>query len=190
MLFILSQEKLDKVEIQIDEALKEKNYDYSLILIEKLVWDYELRLEQNQKKAELYDNLLWHDSHTDTVTIVRESGVYWVSASNTCGVETDSIKVTTENCLCQEFLPNVFTPNNDRLNDFFGYQSNCIPSKYYSLQIFNRWGEQIFESRDYNEKWDGTYKGSLCPTGVYSYLLIVQYKNDLGKRTIKRKFSL
>ena len=49
------QEKLDKVEIQIDEALKEKNYDYALILIEKLVWDYELRKTQNQKKAETYD---------------------------------------------------------------------------------------------------------------------------------------
>ncbi|MBL6662549.1 MAG: gliding motility-associated C-terminal domain-containing protein [Flavobacteriales bacterium] len=141
-------------------------------------------------KAELYDNLLWFDGHTDTATIVRESGVYWVSASNTCGVETDSIKVNAENCLCEEFLPNVFTPNEDRLNDFFGYQSNCIPSKYYSLQIFNRWGEQIFESRDYNEKWDGTYRGKICPTGVYSYLLVVQYKNDMGKRTIKRKFSL
>ncbi|MBL6662548.1 MAG: gliding motility-associated C-terminal domain-containing protein [Flavobacteriales bacterium] len=141
-------------------------------------------------KAELYDNLLWFDGHTDTVTLVRTSGVYWVSTSNECGVITDSIKVTTENCLCKEFLPDVFTPNGDRLNDFFGYESNCIPSKYYSLQIFNRWGEQIFESNDYKQKWDGTFKGSICPTDIYSFLLIVQYKNDMGKRTIKRKFSL
>jgi len=49
------QEKLDKVEIQIDEALKEKKYDYALVLIEKLVWDHELRLEKNWKKAEAYD---------------------------------------------------------------------------------------------------------------------------------------
>jgi|TARA_B110000114_G_C14975404_1_gene350269 hypothetical protein len=50
------QEKLEKVEIQIDEALKDKNYDYALILIEKLVWDHELNLQSNQKKAEAYDN--------------------------------------------------------------------------------------------------------------------------------------
>lgn len=49
------QEKLNKVEIQIDEALKEKNYDYALVLIDKLVWDHELNLKQNQKKAEVYD---------------------------------------------------------------------------------------------------------------------------------------
>lgn len=49
------QEKLEKVEIQIDEALKDKNYDYALILIEKLVWDHELNYPSNQKKAEAYD---------------------------------------------------------------------------------------------------------------------------------------
>lgn len=49
------QEKLDKVEIQIDEALKDKNYDYALILIEKLVWDHKLNYPSNQKKAEAYD---------------------------------------------------------------------------------------------------------------------------------------
>ncbi len=49
------QEKLEKVEIQIDEALKDKNYDYALILIEKLVWTHELNYPSNQKKAEAYD---------------------------------------------------------------------------------------------------------------------------------------
>ena len=49
------QEKLEKVEIQIDEALKDKNYDYALILIEKLVWTHELNKPSNQKKAEVYD---------------------------------------------------------------------------------------------------------------------------------------
>lgn len=49
------QEKLEKVEIQIDEALKDKNYDYALILIEKLVWTHELNYASNQKKAEAYD---------------------------------------------------------------------------------------------------------------------------------------
>lgn len=44
------QEKLDKIESQIDEAIKEKNYDYALILIEKIVWNHELNLLENQKK--------------------------------------------------------------------------------------------------------------------------------------------
>ena len=64
------QEKLDKVEIQIEEALKEKNYDYSLILIEKLVWDHEIRLEQNQKKAESYDRK--RESLKETVLTLKK----------------------------------------------------------------------------------------------------------------------
>ena len=73
--------------------------------------------------AILYDNLMWHDSQIDTMTMVRHAGVYWLKAINKCGFDIDSIRVTTENCLCQEFLADVFTPNNDRLNDSFGYQS-------------------------------------------------------------------
>jgi hypothetical protein len=49
------QDKLDKIEIQIDEAVREKNYDYALVLIERLVWDYDLGSTSNQKKAEAYD---------------------------------------------------------------------------------------------------------------------------------------
>tara|TARA_Y100000385_G_C12931041_1_gene566778 strand:+ start:179 stop:859 length:681 start_codon:yes stop_codon:yes gene_type:complete len=64
------QEKLDKVEIQIEDALKEKNYDYSLILIEKLVWDHEIRLEQNQKKAESYDRK--RESLKETVLTLKK----------------------------------------------------------------------------------------------------------------------
>lgn len=141
-------------------------------------------------RATHYDGLLWHDSQTDTMTMVRHAGIYWINAINECGVISDSIKVESEDCLCEEYLPNVFTPNGDRLNDSFGYHSNCEPVKYYELKIFNRWEQLMFESRDYKERWDGTYAGRTCPTGVYSYLLIVQYKHDLGKRTIKRRISI
>lgn len=50
------QERLDNFENQIEAAIKEKNYEYALILIEKLVWTHELNLTKNQKKAEAYDH--------------------------------------------------------------------------------------------------------------------------------------
>lgn len=49
------QENLDKVEMQIEEAIKDKNYDYALILIEKLVWTHKLNYKENQKRADVYD---------------------------------------------------------------------------------------------------------------------------------------
>jgi gliding motility-associated-like protein len=39
----------------------------------------------------------------------------------------------------------------------------------YKFEIYNRWGEQIFESNDLNLGWDGTYKGELCQEGHYVY---------------------
>jgi gliding motility-associated-like protein len=52
------------------------------------------------------------------------------------------------------FIPNSFTPNDDGLNDFFIPKFSYEP-EYYLLRIFNRWGELIFESTDYNKAWLG-----------------------------------
>jgi gliding motility-associated-like protein len=41
----------------------------------------------------------------------------------------------------------------------------------YSLKIFNRWGELLFESKDINNRWDGTYKGLAVSEGTYIYTL-------------------
>lgn len=70
------------------------------------------------------------------------------------------------------FVPNSFTPNNDGLNDGFGaytaFPNNLIN---YQLKIFNRWGEQIFVSNNYNVKWDAYYNGTLCQMDVYLLLI-------------------
>jgi len=94
--------------------------------------------------ADRNDGIVWHDFRTDTFNLVSTGRIYWAKAYNECGEAIDSVKITSENCLCEEFIPNVFTPNGDGLNDFFGYQSNCIPLNYYNLKIFNRWGELFF----------------------------------------------
>ena len=74
------------------------------------------------------------------------------------------------NCDCPVHISNAFTPNGDGLNDEYEIIHDCDIS-FYHLQIFSRWGEQIFESFDPGEKWDGTYNGSEVPIGTYNYLL-------------------
>lgn len=64
------------------------------------------------------------------------------------------------------YIPNSFTPNNDGINDVFAPQTDMIFSAY-SLTIFNRWGEVVFESDDINDSWDG----KLQQQGVYSYVI-------------------
>lgn len=67
-------------------------------------------------------------------------------------------------------VPNVFTPNNDLLNDFFRPVLSFTPSDYH-LIITNRQGKTVFESRDFHEEWDGSLKGDRLPQGVFLWFL-------------------
>lgn len=62
-------------------------------------------------------------------------------------------------------LPNVFTPNNDGINDV--YDVGLQTAHFYELRIYDRWGTKIFSSNDLSAKWDGTYGGRECEEGVY-----------------------
>jgi gliding motility-associated-like protein len=79
------------------------------------------------------------------------------------------------------YVPDAFTPNGDGLNDVFVPKGSGI-SKY-SLEIYNRWGEKIFHTTDFNTSWDGTYKGKVCKTD--SYLWAIDLTDASGKRHLK-----
>lgn len=124
--------------------------------------------------------------HYGMSTIV---GCYYVTAIDSFNNES-----LPSNVLCfdvdqcsQYELPNVFTPNNDGINDFF------IPFPYdfvdeIDLQIFNRWGVVVFKTTDPDINWDGKDKNSNrdCADGVYYYVCDVFEKrlNGLQKRTL------
>ncbi len=83
---------------------------------------------------------------------------------------TDSILVILgENCgddLVK--LPTAFTPNDDGNNDIFRIRGVGI-SDIEIFRVYNRWGEQLFETSQLSEGWDGTYKGQKVEQGVYMY---------------------
>jgi len=65
------------------------------------------------------------------------------------------------------YAPNTFTPNGDeRNNTWIYYISNFYD---FEIEIYNRWGERIWESTDANDYWDGTYKGELVQVGTYTW---------------------
>ena len=70
------------------------------------------------------------------------------------------------------FVPNSFTPNNDGLNDVFLPKIRGIVN--YSLTIYDRWGEQIFKSNNLLHGWDGSYKGNICKSEVYNWIIKVK----------------
>lgn len=67
-------------------------------------------------------------------------------------------------------VPNIFTPNNDLLNDSFRPVLSFTPADYH-LIIINRQGKILFESRDFQEEWDGSLKGDAGSQGVFLWFL-------------------
>lgn len=65
------------------------------------------------------------------------------------------------------YVPNTFTPNGDGLNETFGPVGNGV--NQFSMLIFNRWGELIFESDNIYNQWDGTHHGEKVQTDTYVY---------------------
>jgi len=78
------------------------------------------------------------------------------------------------------FVPDVFSPNADNVNDvFFVYGAeHCIDPNSYTLQIFDRWGNRVFESFDPSQGWDGKYKGKELDEAVFVYELTATDSNN------------
>lgn len=123
------------------------------------------------------------------------AGTYTIRSIVTfaCGVDTLFQTITITECDsvlpdCRIFVPNVFTPNGDFVNETFSPSISCSPEKY-EFFIFNRWGGLIFKSSDPSKEWDGTFEGTKCTDGVYMYLL--EYKLPTQQtKTISGTFSL
>lgn len=82
-------------------------------------------------------------------------------------VDTVIVKVISD---CGEmYIPNAFSPNGDGMNDVLYVRGRCL--KNFTFQVFNRWGELVFETSDQNIGWDGTQNGQLLNTGVFVYKL-------------------
>jgi gliding motility-associated-like protein len=94
--------------------------------------------------------------------------VYMIATSEEGCSDTAHLKIYIEPFTV--FIPNSFTPNDDGMNDVFVSESYLEP-KEWEFKIYNRWGEKIYETNDYQFKWDGKYKGELVPFGLYNYTL-------------------
>jgi gliding motility-associated-like protein len=112
---------------------------------------------------------LWQDGTISPIYRVQEPGVYSVTVSNNCQVVVDEVEVF-ECEVCDVFVPNAFSPNDDGFNDEFLPLSDCVLFNY-NFKIFDRWGALLFESENPDEFWDGGRSGDPQATGVYVWVL-------------------
>jgi gliding motility-associated-like protein len=101
-------------------------------------------------------------------------------------MRSDEIRVIVVNLT----IPTGFSPNADNINDTFTIPE--LDAYKAKLQVFNRWGDLVFESNDYQNDWDGTCKSGFClgsgplPEGTYFYTIEIENIQFDGFTTIKR----
>ena len=137
-----------------------------------------------QNTSQNATSVIWdfgHDAQSSTVfspihTFPERAGSYMVTLviqnANGCIDSTFEIIQIEQDPIY--YVPNAFTPNGSELNNIFlPVFSPSLSLSSYQLQIFNRWGQTVFESRDPSKGWDGTIAtsngASMSQDGVYTY---------------------
>jgi gliding motility-associated-like protein len=78
------------------------------------------------------------------------------------------------------YIPNTFTPNGDELNnEFKPTLSGSVAEENYSLYIYNRWGELLFESHNKNVGWNGAFGNKICMPDTYIWK--IEFKDTMNK---------
>ncbi len=112
----------------------------------------------------IFESYLWQDGSTNNQYTVTREGVYTVDVTNACGSASAMVKISANSC--KWYIPNSFTPNNDGKNDVFRIL-NAFDLENFSMIIFNRYGQKIFETNDFTKGWNGRYLGQVGDQGSY-----------------------
>ena len=122
-----------------------------------------------------FNKYQWQDGSTKDNFSVEEYGTFGVTVTNEFGcVGSDSVFIS-DGCLPHLYVPNAFSPNHDGINDkFYAYAFQVVQ---FQMQVFDRWGELVFKNDDINRGWDGIFRGSPMPTGIYAYLIEATFLN-------------
>lgn len=150
-----------------------------------------------------FTNIQWNfgDNNTSTETnpthTYNQSGTYSVtviaSDENGCSVtKTRSNYITVSDADTGPidddlYIPNAFTPNGDGENDVFYVRGENISDVNFS--IFNEWGEEIFQSRDQKNGWNGEHNGSMVQNGNYVYCMTYT-KSDGTKKSVAGRITV
>lgn len=119
---------------------------------------------------------VWNTGATGSAITVNAPGTFTSTVTVDGCSASDEVKVLKD---CYIDIPNSFTPNNDGLNDYFfprQFLSRSVTS--FKMQVYNRWGQIIFETTNIDGRgWDGKYNDKDQPSGVYVYLMDVSFAN-------------
>ncbi len=130
-----------------------------------------------------YKNYSWSTGSIDAAIDISTAGTYYVTVADEFDcIGTDSIKVSFYTDCIIIGIPNAFSPNNDGLNETFKPYLPA-PVTNYSMQIFNRLGQLVFETNQSSVGWDGTFKGAAQDPGTFVYSISLKdYRGETTRR--------
>ena len=131
------------------------------------------------------------DNLNGAVVDMEIPGTYIVDIlqDNTCQVK-DTVVVEFNDCVgeCKVIAPTAFSPNGDGVNDIFFVKENC-PFGYdiFILEVYDRWGNLIFQSDDPSLGWSGMHRGDIAPIGVYTwYVTYIKSRDEHSNSNLVR----
>jgi gliding motility-associated-like protein len=100
------------------------------------------------------------------------------------GCVDDTIQVVRIDPEYYLYVPNSFSPNGDGKNDTWKPLGTGFDIDFYHVLVFDRWGNLVFETYDYDEYWDGTMLGTeeVAPVGVYTWKIVTGDSKDEKER--------
>lgn len=142
--------------------------------------DFQIQMQQSNETGEtilFIDNeqelALWSNGFYSHFIEIDSPGNYWAEVENEYGCKSvDTMEIEPFNCNFK--IPRIFTPNGDSYNSHFYLESTQI--RELQIDIFNRWGEKVFNSTDPYFKWDGNRNGHPCPEGTYYWIILYNCK--------------
>lgn len=125
------------------------------------------------------DTLVWQDGTARSDYSVTQSGNYTAVLNADGCLFSAQTNVEVNDCSEKIYIPNVFSPNNDGINDLFKIEgSNFTTIK---MSIYDRWGNQIFESKIPGAAWNGESRSGAADPGIYLY--VISYQNEISGTT-------
>jgi hypothetical protein len=156
-----------------------------------LTCESNLPLEIGLPEDDFY-TLIWSTGEVGDKIRIESPATYTANYSSVCRDTVLTWNVDTEDCDCEIFVPNAFSPDFNGINDSFRPVVNCAIDRY-EFVIWNRWGKPVFESRNPQEGWRGEGTEEEYFGGISVYFWTLEVDQDLKSivpETIKRKGSV
>ncbi|MBL6871392.1 MAG: gliding motility-associated C-terminal domain-containing protein [Flavobacteriales bacterium] len=111
-----------------------------------------LNYAQNNNEVEYNENL-----NIYRIVALRNQNQQIVSVSNAVSVEKPYAL----------YAPSAFSPDGDGINDFFSISGQSLSD--FQIEVYNRWGQMVYKSKNISDNWNGKYNGKDLPPGTYVY---------------------